>query len=167
VSVRRRASGRAHYNYFRNYDSVTGRFTESDPLGLRAGSTNTYAYVSGNPVAILDRFGLQDSNTGTTPNSPDPTGVREKWRLACEAEEARSAAEARAHEARAQGDWKKYEEEMTRAYRWLQRYHRLLDQGFTAPRTPEPTEARNTKTPEAPPPPPPVDIPMPDFQIKP
>ena len=32
------------YNYFRDYDPSIGRYIESDPIGLLAG-TNTYLYV--------------------------------------------------------------------------------------------------------------------------
>jgi RHS repeat-associated protein len=34
----------SHQNYFRDYDPAVGRYVESDPIGLRAG-TNTYSYV--------------------------------------------------------------------------------------------------------------------------
>ena len=46
-----------HYNYFRDYDPVIGRYAESDPIGLSGGAT-TYSYAMTNPVRLIDPFGL-------------------------------------------------------------------------------------------------------------
>ncbi len=73
--VRRRTSGRSFvynlrlpgqyydaetglsYNYFRDYDPATGRYVESDPIGLDGG-ISSYAYVANNPLQWLDPMGL-------------------------------------------------------------------------------------------------------------
>ena len=46
-----------HYNYFRDYDPSTGRYIQSDPIGL-AGGLNTYVYVGSNPLNYMDLLGL-------------------------------------------------------------------------------------------------------------
>nr|MEC6698351.1 RHS repeat-associated core domain-containing protein [Sphingobium sp. SJ10-10] len=45
-----------HYNYFRDYDPATGRYLETDPIGLYGG-VNPYIYVNGNPITQVDPDG--------------------------------------------------------------------------------------------------------------
>ena len=50
-----------HYNINRDYNPVTGRYIQSDPVGFKGG-VNTYAYAEGNPVMKKDEMGLWASN---------------------------------------------------------------------------------------------------------
>jgi RHS repeat-associated protein len=44
------------YNYARDYDPVTARYGESDPIGLKGG-VNTYSYANASPVSNIDPAG--------------------------------------------------------------------------------------------------------------
>ncbi|MDE2385460.1 MAG: hypothetical protein KGO53_12660, partial [Alphaproteobacteria bacterium] len=62
------------YNWHRFYDAVTGRYTQSDPLGLRAGMSR-YGYVGGSPFIKTDRGGLSvDPNPTPVTGGPSPGG---------------------------------------------------------------------------------------------
>lgn len=45
------------YNWHRDYESTTGRYIQSDPIGLLA-DINTYRYGAGQPLHFLDQTGL-------------------------------------------------------------------------------------------------------------
>jgi RHS repeat-associated protein len=48
---------KTHYNINRNYNPITGRYIQSDPIGFDGG-VNTYLYANGNPVGLVDPEGL-------------------------------------------------------------------------------------------------------------
>ncbi len=52
-----------HYNYFRDYDPSLGRYVESDPVGLKGG-INTYGYVGGKSLLLIDPRGLDNPGMG-------------------------------------------------------------------------------------------------------
>ena len=47
-----------HYNYFRSYDSRTGRYSQPDPIGLDGG-WNRFGYVDADPLSFTDPEGLR------------------------------------------------------------------------------------------------------------
>jgi RHS repeat-associated protein len=66
-----------HYNYYRDYDPSTGRYIESDPIGL-LGGLNTFQFSLNHPLSLIDRFGLQT----TYPNEfciTDSAGIIHCW----------------------------------------------------------------------------------------
>jgi RHS repeat-associated protein len=51
------------YAHFRDcYDPATGRFCQSDPIGLAGGSFSTYTYTNQNPLSYVDPLGLYESS---------------------------------------------------------------------------------------------------------
>ena len=58
-------SGESLYNYFRDYNPKTGRYIESDPIGLGGGSFSTYSYVDNDPISFIDPQGLAKSGIPT------------------------------------------------------------------------------------------------------
>ncbi|WP_407354652.1 RHS repeat-associated core domain-containing protein [Luteimonas sp. R10] len=56
------ASG-LNYNYFRDYEPATGRYAQSDPIGIDAG-ISTFSYVKLNPLGRRDPLGLLDDRPG-------------------------------------------------------------------------------------------------------
>lgn len=54
------AASELNYNYYRDYDPTTGRYIQSDPIGL-AGGASTYGYSRQNPETNLDPLGLRDA----------------------------------------------------------------------------------------------------------
>lgn len=74
------ASG-MNYNYFRDYDALTGRYVKSDPVGLNGGPS-TYGYVGGSPLVWIDTLGLTQvnlHNPNAKKDSEDPAEVRDYW----------------------------------------------------------------------------------------
>lgn len=59
-------------NVNREYDPSTGRYIQSDPIGL-SGGISTYLYVSANPLKLTDPMGLDFGGAGATGSWDSPT----------------------------------------------------------------------------------------------
>ena len=57
-----------HYNFFRYYEPVTGRFITQDPIGLQGGE-NLYRFAD-NVQSIIDSLGLEPIDVSKTINYP-------------------------------------------------------------------------------------------------
>lgn len=82
------------HNYHRTYDASTGRYLQSDPIGLEGG-LNTYAYAANNPIRLTDPSGLVVQGSGFGTASPGSLilnanggGAAQQQPLACTREEA-------------------------------------------------------------------------------
>ncbi len=62
-----------HYNRFRYYNPVLGRYLQSDPLGI-AGGSNVYAYVV-NPLRVSDVRGLDEDEGKAGRQKSDEEGT--------------------------------------------------------------------------------------------
>jgi RHS repeat-associated protein len=59
-----------HYNGFRHYDPGSGRYTQSDPIGVEGG-VGTYGYAGNRPLVSSDPLGLEE-NDGLGQRPPLP-----------------------------------------------------------------------------------------------
>ncbi len=64
-----------NYNYFRDYEAGTGRYVESDPIGLYGG-LSTYSYSNGNSMYWSDKYGLSSAPQNFSPGSGGNAGQR-------------------------------------------------------------------------------------------
>jgi RHS repeat-associated protein len=60
------------YNYFRDYEPATGRYIQSDPIGLRGG-VSTFAYVMNDPMDFTD-WDAQRKHGKRAPMPPQNSG---------------------------------------------------------------------------------------------
>lgn len=72
------------YNYYRDYNPRTGRYIESDPIGLEGG-INTYAYVENDPLRYVDPEGLIKLGKGLEVEGPKPNRTRPGQGQVCQA----------------------------------------------------------------------------------
>ena len=58
------------YNWFRSLDTTTSRYTQPDPIGLAGGDVSLHSYVGGNPISLVDPYGL--FSAADLPTIPQP-----------------------------------------------------------------------------------------------
>jgi len=69
-----------HYNINRDYNPVTGRYVQSDPIGFDGG-LNSYAYVGGKPINLVDLFGEVEGYINWQYFIIQGGTVNEQWRI--------------------------------------------------------------------------------------
>ncbi|WP_171013942.1 RHS repeat-associated core domain-containing protein [Chitinivorax sp. B] len=85
------------HNWYRTYNPETGRYVQSDPIGLQGG-LNTYAYALSSPLLKIDPMGLETAEGPEGPYSTDPRAHfplppgpppkgRKYWEPVCDAAE--------------------------------------------------------------------------------
>ncbi len=67
-----------NYNYFRSYDTGTGRYTQSDPIGLDGG-LNTFVYAYANSVNYIDPLGLWVERCSRELGGPEKPAAEQNW----------------------------------------------------------------------------------------
>ncbi len=75
-----------HYNWHRQYDPTTGRYTQPDPLGFIDGPS-VYGYVGGLPTQAVDFSGRSSSEIPepTFPDDPNPSYSKQAFCIAMHA----------------------------------------------------------------------------------
>ena len=75
-----------NYNYFRDYEPGTGRYVESDPIGL-SGGPNSYSYSASSPLRFTDTRGLAsgwpDCDKSQDAHWEFPSNGPSDWRKTC------------------------------------------------------------------------------------
>jgi len=72
-----------HYNYYRDYNPLIGRYVQADPIGLEGG-LNLFAYTWNNPITNYDNNGLRTIPTIPPPPKP-PIDIPKPPGLGCRA----------------------------------------------------------------------------------
>lgn len=67
-----------YYYRARYYDPQSGTFLAQDPLGIRPKDLNGYSYVSANPVAFVDPYGLTKTGWPKSPPTMCPKFPRRR-----------------------------------------------------------------------------------------